>query len=131
VRHLNQSLKRLWRKIAPPAQGRHIRLAPPAASRQPDRRLRVRQHRLIELSPFPAPTAGLPSAPPADPPLDRGLVPRYYRAWEKEREARRIDQSRLGVGVLKEIAKQVPQARSGDLLLTTGESWRTPQGVRV
>ncbi|WP_435107272.1 hypothetical protein [Nocardiopsis synnemataformans] len=132
MRYLIQFFVMLWRAIAPPAQGRHARSAPPPARTQaPRRRPPVRRRwEWQDLPPLPP--------QPVEPPAERDLIPPYYRAWEQARADKRPAPDHLGGDLLHVIAPAAPHPTprprpSDDLtdLAAVVRQWHTVQTART
>ncbi|WP_238346928.1 hypothetical protein [Nocardiopsis dassonvillei] len=131
MRYLIQFFVMLWRAIAPPAQGRHTRSAPPPARIQaPRRRTPVRRRWEWQDPPPPPPE-------PVEPPVERDLIPPYYRAWERTRADKRPAPDHLGGDLLHVIAPAAPPPLSpGDLtdltdLAAVVRQWHTAQTAQA
>ncbi|WP_370010805.1 hypothetical protein UIS43_16990 [Nocardiopsis sp. LDBS0036] len=130
MRYLIQFFVMLWRAVAPPAQGRHTRSAPPPARIQaPRSRPPVRRRWEWQDPPPPPPE-------PVEPPVERDLIPSYYRAWEQKRADKRPAPDHLGGDLLHVIAPAVPLPRprpSDDLtdLAAVVRQWHTAQTAQT
>jgi hypothetical protein len=110
VRYLCQLFVMLWRAIAPPAQGRHARSAPPPAHAQVPRRRPPVRLRWEWQDPLPVPPQSV------EPPAERDLIPPYYRAWERARAHKRPAPDHIGGDLLHVVTPAAPQPRPpGDL----------------
>ncbi|WDZ90806.1 hypothetical protein [Nocardiopsis sp. HUAS JQ3] len=128
MRYLIQFFVMLWRAIAPPARGRHTRSAPPPARTQaPCRRTPVRRRWEWQDPPPPPPE-------PVEPPVERDLIPPYYRAWEQARTDKRSVPDHLGGDLLHVITPAAPPPRPpGDLtdLAAVVRQWHTAQAAQT
>ncbi|MEU1900312.1 hypothetical protein ABZ512_18205 [Nocardiopsis dassonvillei] len=128
MRYLIQFFVMLWRAIAPPVRGRHARSAlAPARIQAPRRRTPVRRRWEWQDPPPPPPE-------PVEPPVERDLIPPYYRAWERKRAHTRSAPDHLGGDLLHVIAPAAPSPLSpGDLtdLAAVVRQWHTAQTAQT
>ncbi|WP_223838787.1 hypothetical protein [Nocardiopsis deserti] len=132
MRYLIQCFVMLWRAIAPPAQGRHARSVPPPARTQAPRRRPPVRRRWEWQDPQPVPPE------PVEPPVERDLIPPYYRAWERTRADKRPAPDHLGGDLLHVITPAAPpptpRPRPSDGLTDLAavvRQWHTAQTVQA
>lgn len=130
MRYLIQFFVMLWRAIAPPTRGRHTRSVPPPVRIQAPRRRTPVRRRWEWQDPPPLPPQ------PVEPPVERELIPPYYRAWEQARTDKRPTPDRLAGDLLHVIAPAVPLPRprpSDDLtdLAAVVRQWHTAQTAQT